>query len=69
MTEWVRGAWWERRQADPPRRSFSTRRGVPKGMSGSCPICGYDRYDIGVGHPWAGKRTPPKTRWCTGGRG
>lgn len=31
----------------------------------SCPLCGYAAYD-GHGHPHAGKRTPPKTLWCTG---
>lgn len=37
------------------------------GVHKPCPLCGYAKW-AGSGHPWAGKRTPPKTRWCVGPR-
>lgn len=33
--------------------------------SKTCPLCGFAKFD-GYGHPYGGKRTPPKTLWCTG---
>ena len=33
-------------------------------MEAMCPVCGCKPWD-GYGHPFGGKRTPPKTRWCT----
>jgi len=32
----------------------------------TCPICGFTPWDGKHGHRYAGKHTPPKTRWCIG---
>ena len=31
-----------------------------------CQRCGFERWDGVHGHPFGGKRTPPKTLWCLG---
>ena len=45
--------------------AFVISRGGEAVLLRECPVCGWERWD-GAGHGWGGRKTPPKTTWCTG---